>query len=191
MGLKPDFENDRVLSSVRVSVGRGTYWPDSSWFVTEYPGESIQIGRYCSIGANVTIFGCGDDHRPELPSTWPFDTLLRDITEPTRSYRQTARSTKIGSDVWISGGALAAAGNEIGHGAIIGAKAAVFRDVPPYAIVLGNPATIIRYRFSREIIAAMLELAWWDWPPDLVRERHDWFYQPIQKFVAEFRRSEG
>jgi acetyltransferase-like isoleucine patch superfamily enzyme len=185
--MAPDLENDRVLG--QVSVGRGTYWDDSTRFVTYHPGESIHIGRYCSIAAEATIFA-GGDHRPELASTWPFDNFLRNLPNPTRTYRQTARTrrgTIIGSDVWIGQGAHVAGGVEIGHGAVVGTKAVVFSDVPAYAIVLGNPATIIRHRFSPEIIAAMIELAWWEWPAEVVRERHDWFYEPIQKFVDEFR----
>jgi lipopolysaccharide biosynthesis protein len=67
----------------------------------------------------------------------------------------------IGNDVWIGAGALLKRGITVGHGAVIGARALVTRDVPPYAIVAGSPARIIRYRFDEETIARLLSLAWW------------------------------
>ncbi len=74
----------------------------------------------------------------------------------------------------------------MGHGAVVGAKAVIASRVPPYAIVVGNPARILRYRFSPSVIEALLRIAWWEWTPADVRERQEWFYQPVEIFIREF-----
>ena len=74
----------------------------------------------------------------------------------------------IGSDVWIGYEAVIMAGVTIGDGAVIGTRAVVTRDVPPYTIVGGIPARPIKKRFSEEIIASLLEIRWWDWPKDKI-----------------------
>jgi len=180
--LAPDIENDRVIGAV--SIGRGTYL-GMTRFQTYIPSERIEIGRYCSIADDVCISG-GGQHHPELPSTWPFDNFLLNQENPTRSYKQ-VRTTVIGSDVWIGDGAYIGGGVCVGHGAIIGAKAVVFSDAPAYAIVIGNPAKTLRYRFSESQIAELLKIEWWNWSPDIVRSRLEWFYRPIEDFIAEFR----
>ena len=80
-----------------------------------------------------------------------------------------AGDTVIGNDVWIGTEAIVMPGIRIGHGAIIGTRALVTRDVEPYTIVGGNPAKPIRKRFSDEDIALLLEMAWWDWPDDMLQ----------------------
>ena len=75
----------------------------------------------------------------------------------------------IGSDVWIGRGATIRAGVRIGDGAVVGTRAVVVQDVRPYAIVAGDPARELRRRFSDEQVAALLEVRWWDWPPERVR----------------------
>ena len=76
----------------------------------------------------------------------------------------------IGNDVWIGYGATILSGVSIGDGAAIGACSLVVKDVPPYAIVAGNPAQVIRYRFDEETIHKLLKIRWWDWPDQRVRE---------------------
>jgi acetyltransferase-like isoleucine patch superfamily enzyme len=77
----------------------------------------------------------------------------------------------IGNDVWIGARAVVLDGVIIGDGAIIGACAVVTKDVPPYAIVVGVPAKIVRYRFSEKKIRQFLELQWWEWPPEEIKAR--------------------
>lgn len=80
--------------------------------------------------------------------------------------------TLIGHDVWIGSGALILDGKVIGNGAIVGARAVVTRDVPPYAIVVGAPAKVIRYRFEPDVIEALQAAAWWDRDPDWIIQNH-------------------
>jgi chloramphenicol O-acetyltransferase type B len=146
---------------------------------------SVTIGRHTSVGqgdvsaqvivGNFTSIAPGVQmHRriqhpciehPELASTscgrfdpdYPACTIRAAIT--------------IGSDVWIGRDAVLLGGITIGHGAIIGAYAVVASDIPPYAVVVGNPATVIRYRFDPATIARLLALRWWDWPDAVLRQR--------------------
>ena len=79
----------------------------------------------------------------------------------------------IGHDVWISTGVTILSGINIGHGSVIAADALVTKDVPPYSIVGGNPAKLIRYRFSPDEIESILALEWWNWPKEKVEESID------------------
>lgn len=185
--MDPDLEKDRVLGAVK--IGRGTYFDDSVQFLVFHDQERIEVGRYCSIAKDATI-AAGGDHRADYPSTWPFDNFLRGLPNPTRTYRLTSSPTIIGSDVWIGAGCHVAAGVKVGHGAVLGTRSVVFSEVPPYAIVIGNPARVVRYRFSRSCIASLLRIEWWSWPPETIRARLDWFYQPVEKFIREFGRAE-
>jgi virginiamycin A acetyltransferase len=77
-------------------------------------------------------------------------------------------------------------GVHIGHGAIIAAYSVVGRDVPPYAVMAGNPAEILRYRFSKPTVEALLRIAWWDWSADTIRSRLEWFFKPVNEFIRQF-----
>jgi len=128
----------------------------------------ISIGRYCSIAPG---FECGwDDH----PSEWLTSSMLgyvpnihgwRDFAkapdEPLPRFASLRGVTELGNDVWIGQGAFVRSGVKIGHGAIVGARAVVTRDVPPYAVVVGQPAKILKYRFPEPLIQRMLEVQWW------------------------------
>lgn len=118
----------------------------------------------------------GGEHRPDWVTTYPFSGLPQ-IFEWARGiigHPKSKGPTIIGNDVWIGQFSLILSGVTVGDGAVIGAKAVVTKDVPPYAIVAGNPARLIRYRFSQEQIKQLLEIKWWNW--DLAT---------IQKFVKE------
>lgn len=149
------------------NIGVGTY--SSQLQVHEYDsGRSLTIGNYCSIAAEVQIM-LGGDHRFDFVSMYPFNQFL-----PEYKHINTSRSkgdVVIGSDVWIGRGAMIMPGVTIGHGAVIAARSLVTRDVAPYAIVGGSPAKQIKLRFSEEQIAALLAIAWWDWPEAVVHER--------------------
>jgi acetyltransferase-like isoleucine patch superfamily enzyme len=120
------------------------------------------IGAFCSIASGVIIGGA--HHPVEYVSTSPVFLSHKDSVRRKFSKHEynPVRRTKIGSDVWIGERALVKSGVSIGHGAVIGMGAVVTKDVPPYAIVGGNPARIIRMRFSQAVIDGMLKLEWWN-----------------------------
>ena len=119
-------------------------------------------------------------------STYPFGALARywGIANPPDDYR--AGDITIGSDVWIGARAIILSGVSIGDGAIIGAGAVVTRDVPPYAIVGGSPAKLLKYRFNPEEIAALQEIRWWDWPDEKVREAIPVMHTDVTSFIAAY-----
>jgi carbonic anhydrase/acetyltransferase-like protein (isoleucine patch superfamily) len=99
--------------------------------------------------------------------------------------------TVIGNDVFIGVGAIVLGGVTVGDGAVIGAGAVVSKPVPPYAVVLGNPAQVARYRFESEIRERLLALRWWDWSDDQIRAMKKWFMSDIESFLEEAERVHG
>jgi len=128
-------------------------------------GSKLGIGRYCSIADGVEIF-LGGNHRTEWVTTYPFDQLrgLWSAQPRAESSHVTRGDVAIGNDVWLGSGAAILSGVTIGDGAVIGARAVVARDVPPYAVVAGNPAQVLRIRFDPATVAALVESAWWELP---------------------------
>lgn len=129
------------------------------------------VGKFCSIAAHTRI----------NPGNHPLDRVaLSHFTYRSSSYglgqddagffdwRRSFRCV-MGNDVWIGHGAVVLPGVTLGNGAAVGAGAIVTKDVPPFAIVVGNPGRILRYRFAPEIIAALERIAWWDWTHDQLR----------------------
>ncbi|WP_112664338.1 CatB-related O-acetyltransferase [Microvirga flavescens] len=132
-------------------------------------GKKLTIGRFCSFADKVEIL-LGGNHRVDWVTTYPFSALreLWPSAPESHDYHTSRGDVTIGHDVWLGSGAMILSGVTIGHGAVVAAHAVVTRDVPPYAIVGGNPARIIRYRFDETTIAALLETAWWDLPQEQV-----------------------
>lgn len=115
----------------------------------------------------------GANHAMLGPSTFPFGIFGETWGETTMDLVMGAPSrgdTVVGSDVWIGYRSVVMPGVSIGHGAVVAAASVVVGDVPPYAIVGGNPARVVRVRFSEEDVARLLRAAWWDWPVELVTE---------------------
>ncbi len=132
-------------------------------------GKKLTIGRYCSIADKVEIF-LGGNHRTDWGTTYPF-SALRDIwplAPKTEEYHSSRGDVTIGHDVWIGCGAIILSGITIGHGAVVAAHAVVTKDVPPYAIVGGNPAKIIRHRFDEATVEALLNASWWELPQEKI-----------------------
>jgi hypothetical protein len=100
---------------------------------------------------------------PALPETWP---EAREIG----GHPVSRGDVVVGNDVWIGYGATILSGVAIGDGAVIGARAVVTRDVDAYAIVAGNPATTVGKRFDEETVRRLLEIRWWEWPPEKIRD---------------------
>lgn len=126
----------------------------------------IRIGKYCSISSNVEFVLAGD-HRMNFVTTYPFNVLF-DEFKNLMGHPRHRGDIIIGNDVWIGYGAKILSGTTIGDGAVIGFNSVVTKDVPPYAIVVGNPSKIIRYRFSPELIEKLLLIKWWDWTHEKV-----------------------
>lgn len=134
--------------------------------------QSCDMGAFCSVGARTRIGGLGR-HPTNWISTSPafYSPLAQaGITFCDESHFSELHRVKVGNDVWIGAGAMVLDGVQIGDGAIVAAGAVVTRDVDPYAIVGGVPARVIRHRFDAATIALLLELRWWDWPLEKLRQ---------------------
>lgn len=127
--------------------------------------DRLVIGSFCSIGSGAAFIMAGNQgHRNDWVSTFPFHYMpeVRSFASAVDGFRP-AGDTVIGNDVWIGSEAIVMPGVTVGHGALIGTRALVTRDVEPYTIVGGNPAKPIRKRFADDEIAMLLEMNWWDW----------------------------
>ncbi len=138
-----------------------------------YPinNEKLIIGKFCSIACGAKFLFNSANHTLKSLSTYPF-ALLFDEWNMNKKDVASGWDNKgdivIGNDVWIGYKAIILAGVKIGDGAIIGARAVVTKDVPPYTIVGGVPAKQIRKRFTEETINALQILKWWDWPKERI-----------------------
>ncbi|QLH37602.1 MAG: CatB-related O-acetyltransferase [Parachlamydiaceae bacterium] len=127
-------------------------------------GTIARVGKYSSIGPGTTLM-LGGEHRTDWVTTYPFSVFWPEAAGFV-GHPKSKGNIFIGNDVWIGYEALILSGVTIGSGAVVAAKAVVTKNVPPYAIVGGNPAKIIRYRFDHETILKLLSIRWWDWPRD-------------------------
>ncbi|WP_274952575.1 CatB-related O-acetyltransferase [Angelakisella massiliensis] len=135
--------------------------------------DRLIIGKFCSIACGARFLFNSANHSMTSLSTYPFPIFFEEwglsIGNVTNAWDNKG-DIVIGNDVWIGYEAIILAGVTIGDGAIIGTRAVVTKDVPPYTIVGGVPAKPIRKRFSDEIISSLLETRWWDWPEEKISD---------------------
>ncbi|MFC3079703.1 type B chloramphenicol O-acetyltransferase [Phenylobacterium terrae] len=171
---------DQQVRHPNIVVGRYSYYSgyyhghsfdDCARFLLPHEdADRLIVGSFCSIGSGAAFIMAGNQgHRNEWISTFPFFHYPYEPRfENAADGYLAAGDTVIGNDVWIGSEAIIMPGVQVGHGAVIGTRALVTRNVEPYEIVGGNPARGIRKRFAADEIAMLLEMAWWDWPdPDL------------------------
>ena len=170
-----------LVRDPRIEVGEYSYYddPDDPLAFEQravlygFGPERLVIGRFCAIAAGVRFLMPGANHADLGPSTFPFGIFGEPWAQRTMDLVMGAPSrgdTIVGHDVWLGYQALVLPGVNIGHGAVVAAASVVAADVPPYAIVGGNPARVIRRRFDDEDVDLLLRAAWWDWPIALVTE---------------------
>lgn len=164
-----------------VRIGRHTYGVEPGLVYGSNDETTLEVGSFCSIAGEV-LFMCRAHHNSASVSTFPFRILLTGEF-PVMSDLLPARNIRVGNDVWIGRRAIIMPGIHIGDGAVVGSGAIVTRDVPPYAIVGGNPARLIRYRFSEDNIAKLTIIRWWEWSDEKIRSEIDSFYAPIEDFL--------
>lgn len=149
----------------RYEVGDYTYGlPEVLWW-----GENagLFIGRYCSIARGVSIL-LGGNHRSDWVTTFPFSVLDPEASDLT-GHPASNGDVRIGNDVWLGDGCRVMSGVTIGNGACIAASAVVTKNVPPFAIVGGVPAKVIRSRFRQDQVEALQKISWWDWDSDRIK----------------------
>ncbi|MCB9418924.1 MAG: CatB-related O-acetyltransferase [Ardenticatenaceae bacterium] len=161
-------QRERVIKKGLLTIGDYTYGAPS---ILDSGGDvgKVIIGRYCSIAKEVTIL-VGGNHHPDWVSMYPIRIMFDLPGKFEDGQPFTKGDVIIGSDVWIGQGSFILSGVRIGNGAVIAARSVCTRDVPDYAIVAGMPARIIRMRFSESQIDSLLNIAWWNWNHDKVKE---------------------
>jgi virginiamycin A acetyltransferase len=171
--LKPVVEDELI------EIGEYTYYDDidhSTEFADrnvlyKFGPERLIIGRYCAIATGVRFIMSGGNHPMVGVGTYPFCMFYGewgDVTDEIVPRLPSRGDTVVGHNVWIGLNAIILPGVHIGDGSIIGAGAVVSHDVPPYGIAVGNPARVVKKRFSDEEIAMLLRAAWWHWPIEKV-----------------------
>lgn len=171
-----------VINNPNIIIGEYTMYNDfindpvqfeKNNVLYHYPinNDKLIIGKFCSIACGVKFIFNSANHTLSSLSTYPFP-LFYEEWELKRKDVADSWDNKgdiiIGNDVWIGYEAIILSGVTIGDGAIIGARAVVTKDVPPYTIVGGIPAKPIKKRFSDETISLLLKIKWWDWPKERI-----------------------
>ena len=168
-----------TFSHPQVEVGAHTYGLRRECFFAYHPDDRVRIGKFCSIADGVKfVFG---GHRLDTISTFPFRAIC--FGDAPHADATSRGEIIVGHDVWIGANAVILSGVNIGNGAVVAAGAVVNKDVPPYAVVGGVPAKLIKMRFEPEQIAALEKIQWWNWPLEKIRANLDLFYASPAAFL--------
>ena len=162
------YEIQAVMDKGLVSIGRHTYGQARIW---SYQGSEakVTIGPFCSISPGVAII-TGGIHPVHWVSSYPFRAKWGMQGGYLDGMPETRGPVVIGPDVWLGTDVLILSGVTIGPGAILAARSVVTKDVPPYAVAAGSPARVLKYRFDPATIEKMLQIAWWQWDDNAIRE---------------------
>jgi acetyltransferase-like isoleucine patch superfamily enzyme len=163
-----NLEMQRLIRAGRVTVGPHTFGtPIIKHF--PYDESKLFVGSYSSLSETAIVM-LGGDHGADRVTTYPHRINWKMEGAGHDGCPVPTGDTYIGSDVWLTQRTFVRGGIRIGDGAVIASGAVVTTDVPPFAIVGGNPARVIRYRHTAEQIEALLQIKWWDWPDADVRD---------------------
>lgn len=164
---------------IRTELGQYTYVGINTTIADTKIGKFCSIADFCTIG--------GGSHPADWVSTSPVFYSSRNVFKGNFSNNRFEEFSPvhIGNDVWIGQKSFIKAGIHIGNGAIIGAHSMVTHDVDDYAIIAGNPAKVIRYRFDPWIVAKLMEIKWWDFDDNELLKYSDLFNDPVQ-FIGKY-----
>jgi virginiamycin A acetyltransferase len=162
-----------TVSNPNITIGDYTYYDDPEdsenfernvLYHFPFIGDRLIIGKFCALARGVKFIMNGANHKLDGFSTYPFYIFGGwETATPQPGDLPYKGDTVIGNDVWIGYEVVVMPGVKVGDGAIVAAKSVVVGDVPPYAIVGGNPAKLIRQRFGDDLVEALLAIAWWNW----------------------------
>ncbi|EAY27719.1 CatB-related O-acetyltransferase [Microscilla marina] len=162
-----------IIKNPHIIVGDYTYYDDfenvenfekNVKYHFDFMGDQLIIGKFCMVASDVQFIMNGANHLTDAISTYPFAVFGSGWEGAMEGKNYPSKGNiSIGNDVWLGYKATIMAGVTIGDGAIVGSHAVVTKDVPPYAIVGGNPAKEIRLRFAPEVVSQLLKIQWWNW----------------------------
>lgn len=159
------------LQQVIRCVGKHSYAFSGIHAYSWGEGTKIEIGSFCTIAGNLQVF-LGGNHRTDWFTTFPFGHVYQNVFNrfDGKGHPSTNGDVIIDNDVWIGQNVTIMSGVHIGNGAVIACNSHVVKDVEPYTIVGGNPARLIRKRFSDEVIEILQTLKWWEWDDQKINE---------------------
>lgn len=160
------FYTKDLIPEYKNSIGKHTYGLPKIFKLEDT--SQLEIGKFCSIANDVKIFLDGE-HETSNISTYPFG-YFKGFTSKKRYKTKSKGKVIIGNDVWIGYGVTILSGVNIGNGAVIGARSLIVKDVPPYTIVGGVPAKIIKKRFSDKTIEKLEKIQWWNWSDQKIQK---------------------
>jgi acetyltransferase-like isoleucine patch superfamily enzyme len=170
-----------------MSYGRGTYGNTNIHTHSWGEGSQLIVGNFCSIAANVNIY-LGGNHRTDWVTTFPFGHIHHQTFNKFNGFGHPATKGDviIGNDVWIGSNTTIMSGVTVGDGAVIANNSHIVKNVEPYSLVGGNPAKLIKYRFTPEQIEKLLQIKWWYWDDEKINE-----YTPLlcNENIDEFIKS--
>ncbi|MDM7986142.1 MAG: CatB-related O-acetyltransferase [Smithella sp.] len=157
--------------------------------MTDINKGNLTIGKYCSFARGCTIMLAGEHATNWVTTFHGFHALRLDFKEVREDISLSKGGVEIGHDVWCGNDTIILSGVKIGNGAIIGAQSVVRRDIPPYAIVLGNPARPTGYRFDHDTIAELEKIAWWNWPLDKIKKELPLLHSnKVEEFIERHKK---
>lgn len=175
-GRKVTYIKPTIKNKKKIIVGDYSYYACDNFEkqVTHcYPWykEKLVIGKFCAIAQGVEFMMNGANHLLTGASSYPFGIFKGWEHTPWAKQKKFTNKgdTIVGNDVWIGQKAVILPGVKIGDGAIIGAYAIVAKDIPPYTVAVGNPARVVKKRFSQKVINHLLKIKWWNWPAKKIK----------------------
>lgn len=178
--LKSQVFLSNVIDHPKIEVGDYSYYHDDraienyastlAPYLFPFSKEKLVIGKFCQIAQGVQFITASANHDMDGVSTYPFASFDPEVVREYLRDKAAGPDTRIGHDCWLGREAMLLPGAQLGNGVIVGARAVVAGKVPDYAVVAGNPARIIRMRFSDSEIERLLVLQWWNWPALLIEQ---------------------
>lgn len=169
-------DKDSYIAGAKIESGINFHWDSGAY--------NLQIGKYCSLAEDI-LFMIDTNHN--------YDGLFMGVVTELKNHKRTYKSTMrprgeiiIQNDCWIGHGATIMDGVTIHNGAVVGTNAVVTKDVPPYAIVAGNPARIVKYRFDEDVIDKLQKIAWWDWDSETIVKYAETILGDVRDFADTF-----
>ena len=170
-----------TVKNPNIIIGDYTYYDDPEdsenfernvLYHFPFIGDRLVIGKFCAIARGVKFIMNGANHKLSGLSTYPFQIFGNgwEKVMPQANDLPYKGDTIVGNDVWIGYDCLIMPGVKIGNGAIISSRSVVVSDVAPYTVVGGNPAQVIKERFPQGTVAALEDIAWWDWPIETISQ---------------------
>jgi virginiamycin A acetyltransferase len=169
-----------LVANPNIVIGEYTYYDDpkgpehfeAKCVLYHFPfvGDKLVVGKFCALARGVRFIMNGTNHKIGGFSTYPFYIFGNgwEAVTPQPGDLPYKGDTVIGNDVWLGYDVLVMPGVKIWDGAIVAARSVVTKDVPPYAVVGGNPAQVVKQRFPDEVVAELLTTRWWNWPVDKI-----------------------